>query len=93
MIEFRLKLRNSQLHDVLSAEGLRAAPAGTLQKTLQQAGFSTRIVNALRGAKVYTMEDLTNMHHSKLCFVRNLGVTSIQEIDSKLQQLGLTMKD
>lgn len=91
-LEFRLRLAHSQLHTVITSKGLwtRASLSEQLRdKTLEELGFSARVVHALRGKNINTIQDLTKASRTKLMKTRNIGITSMREIDRFLVQHGL----
>ena len=93
-LEFRLRLMKNQLHNVITTRGLGQQPVEQLRwRTLDSLGFSARIVHALNGRNIRTVHDLTNTGRSRLMRIRNIGATSMREIDRFLMQHGLQLKD
>jgi DNA-directed RNA polymerase subunit alpha len=64
----------------------------TLSTRIDQLNLSTRSENALRGAKIETVEQLIELTISQLKEVENLGEKSILEIIDVVQELGLSFK-
>lgn len=90
-IEFKLKLVNTQLHNVISAQGLTPVDAEDYGRTLAFLGFSARIVHALRGKGIITLGDLMGMRRSSLSRIRNIGARSVAEIDRYMERHHLYM--
>ena len=64
-----------------------------LQKTIDELELSVRSFNCLKRAGIDTVQDLVGRSQTDLQKVRNLGSKSLVEIEQKLQELGLKLKD
>ena len=60
-----------------------------LLQTIEEMNLSVRSYNCLKRANVHTVEDLTKKTREDMVKVRNLGAKSLEEIEGKLQALGL----
>lgn len=63
--------------------------------TIQDLGFSTRTTNALKHAKISTLEELINTYSDEWDMYRKvkyLGRKSKEEVKSKLDSLGINFK-
>ncbi len=63
-----------------------------LEMTIDELDLSVRSFNCLKRAGINTVEDLSNRTEESMMRVRNLGRKSLEEVISKLEQLGLTLK-
>jgi DNA-directed RNA polymerase subunit alpha len=63
-----------------------------LRKPISELNFSVRVMRCLARLKVYTVGDLAQKTASDLLACRNFGRTSMQEIESRLRPLGLSLK-
>ena len=61
--------------------------------TIEELDFSVRTFNCLKRAGIETVEDLTNKTYEDMCLVRNLGKKSLEEVISKLDSLGVSLKE
>lgn len=61
-------------------------------KQIEEMNFSVRTHNCLRRAGINTVEDLLNRTKSDLIKVRNLGQNSFEEVISKLNDMGFSLK-
>ncbi|MBE6964575.1 MAG: hypothetical protein E7441_00900 [Ruminococcaceae bacterium] len=61
-------------------------------KQIEEMDFSVRTHNCLRRAGINTVEDLLNRTKSDLIKVRNLGQNSFEEVISKLNDMGFSLK-
>ena len=64
----------------------------TLTQSIDQLNLSTRSENALKAAKIDTVEQLIELTLSQLKSLDNLGEKSILEIIDTIQELGLSFK-
>lgn len=55
--------------------------------------LSTRSFNCLRRAGITTIEDLTSHTADEIKRIRNMGTRSFEEIQSKLEKMGLSLKE
>ena len=63
-----------------------------LEMTIEELDLSVRSFNCLKRAGINTVEDLSNKTEESMMKVRNLGRKSLEEVISKLEQLGLSLK-
>jgi DNA-directed RNA polymerase subunit alpha len=56
---------------------------------IEELKFSTRIFNSLKRADIHTVGDLVAKSRDELLKVRNLGATSLQELEEKLSECDL----
>jgi len=63
-----------------------------LEMTIEELDMSVRSFNCLKRAGINTVEDLINRTEEDMNKVRNLGKKSLEEINQKLQTLGLELK-
>jgi len=61
-------------------------------RTIKSLKFSTRTYNALEHNKINLVSDLIKCSKNKLLNFRNLGYLSLNEIETKLNSLGLKLK-
>ena len=64
----------------------------TLETTIEELDLSVRSYNCLKRANINTVEDLTNKTEEEMMKVRNLGRKSLDEVLSKLHDMGLSLK-
>ncbi len=63
-----------------------------LEMTVEELDLSVRSYNCLKRAAINTVEELTNKSEDDMMKVRNLGRKSLEEIQKKLDELGLSLK-
>ncbi|NLY66307.1 MAG: DNA-directed RNA polymerase subunit alpha [Tissierellia bacterium] len=63
-----------------------------LEMTVEELDLTVRSYNCLKRAGINTVEELTQKTEEDLLKVRNLGKKSLEEIQSKLSELGLALK-
>ncbi len=63
-----------------------------LEMTVEELDLTVRSYNCLKRAGINTVEELTQKSEEDLLKVRNLGKKSLEEIQSKLAELGLALK-
>ena len=61
--------------------------------TIEELDLSVRSFNCLKRANINTVEDLVNKTQEEMIKVRNLGRKSLEEVEHKLNQLGLKLAD
>jgi len=61
--------------------------------TLEDLGLSTRAYNSLRHAGIHTIEDLLTKTREDLMKIKNFGLKSLQELEEKLRERGLSLRD
>ena len=62
-----------------------------LSKNVDMLELSVRAKNCLDAENITTLRDLVSMTETELLKVRNFGKTSLKEVKSKLQALGLSL--
>ena len=63
-----------------------------LEMSIDELELSVRSYNCLKRAGINTVEELTNKTAEDMMKVRNLGRKSLEEVLTKLSELGLTLK-
>ena len=63
-----------------------------LEMTVEELDFSVRSYNCLKRAAINTVEELTQKTEEDMMKVRNLGKKSLEEVQRKLAELGLSLK-
>lgn len=61
-------------------------------RPLEELGFSTRVLNALRGARINTLYRLLGKTEQELRTIRNFGDNALREVEEKLATMGLSLK-
>ena len=64
-----------------------------LEMTIEDIDLSVRSYNCLKRAGINTVADLTKKSESDLAKVKNLGKRSLEEVSSKLQSFGLSLRN
>ncbi len=91
-----------ELKEDLAVEGGGLAPEGDesakkkeldelLSKSVDILDLSVRAKNCLESENLQTLRDLVQMTESDILKVRNFGKTSLKEVKSKIQALGLSL--
>ncbi len=60
--------------------------------TVEELDLSVRSYNCLKRAGINTVEELTQRTEEDMMKVRNLGKKSLEEVQSKLAELGLSLR-
>lgn len=63
-----------------------------LEMTIEELDLSVRSYNCLKRANINTVEELTQKSEEDMMKVRNLGKKSLEEVQQKLEELGLSLK-
>ena len=63
-----------------------------LEMTIEELDLSVRSYNCLKRAGINTVQELTNKSEADMMKVRNLGRKSLDEVKSKLADLGLSLR-
>ncbi|WP_352419148.1 DNA-directed RNA polymerase subunit alpha [Proteiniborus sp.] len=63
-----------------------------LEMTIEELDLSVRSYNCLKRAGINTVEELTQKSEEDMMKVRNLGKKSLEEVQQKLEELGLGLK-
>lgn len=66
--------------------------ASVLDMTIEELDLSVRSYNCLKRAGVNTVEQLVQKTEEDMMKVRNLGRKSLEEVQSKLASLGLSLR-
>lgn len=64
----------------------------TLEMNIDELELSVRSFNCLKRAGINTVQDLVNKTPEEMMKVRNLGKKSMEEVQSKLDELGLSLR-
>ena len=64
-----------------------------LEMTIEEMDLSVRSYNCLKRAGIHTVQELTNRTEEEMMKVRNLGRKSLEEVQAKLAELGLALKN
>jgi DNA-directed RNA polymerase subunit alpha len=64
-----------------------------LEMTIEELDLSVRSYNCLKRAGINTVEELVQRNEEEMMKVRNLGRKSLEEVQQKLQGLGLSLRD
>ncbi len=60
--------------------------------TIEELDFSVRSYNCLKRAGINTVQELAQKSLEDMMKVRNLGKKSLEEVEKKLKDLGLSLK-
>jgi len=63
-----------------------------LEMTIEELDLSVRSYNCLKRAGINTVEELTRRNEDEMMKVRNLGKKSLEEVQKKLEALGVGLK-
>ena len=61
--------------------------------SIDELELSVRSYNCLKRANINTVKELCNKTQDEMMKVRNLGRKSLEEVQQKLKELGLTFND
>ncbi|MDD7363564.1 MAG: DNA-directed RNA polymerase subunit alpha [Peptoniphilus sp.] len=64
-----------------------------LEMTVEELDLSVRSFNCLKRAGINTVDELTDKTQEEMMKVRNLGKKSLEEVEEKLAELGLSLKE
>lgn len=64
-----------------------------LEMTVEELDLSVRSFNCLKRANINTVEELTDKSEDEMMKVRNLGKKSLEEVQHKLTELGLSLRE
>lgn len=86
-----------ELADKVVKSGILVAPEDDektkmLEMAIEDLELSVRSNNCLKRAGINTIDDLTKKTKSEMLKVRHLGLKSLEEVISKLNELGLSLK-
>jgi DNA-directed RNA polymerase subunit alpha len=86
--------------DLAESQGLTVGPAadttqlsGDLALTIEDLNLTVRSYNCLKREGVDTVGDLVKKSEAELMDIRNFGQKSIEEVKSKLDELGLSLRE
>lgn len=77
---------------ILSVPTFAGSKSSVSNLTLKDLNLSSRALNALKRIGINTLEELLNYSEDDLLTIRNLGGKSLEEIKSKLNEFGLSLK-
>ena len=63
-----------------------------LEMTVEELDLSVRSFNCLKRANINTVEELVEKTEAEMMKVRNLGKKSLEEVQNKLAELGLSLR-
>jgi DNA-directed RNA polymerase subunit alpha len=64
-----------------------------LEMTIEELDLSVRSYNCLKRAGINTVQELANKSEEDIMKVRNLGKKSLEEVQEKLEELGLSLRN
>src|SRR5699024_8746692 len=64
-----------------------------MEMTIEELDLSVRSYNCLKRAGINTVQELSNKSEEDMMKVRNLGRKSLEEVKSKLYDLGLGLRN
>lgn len=64
-----------------------------LEMTIEELDLSVRSYNCLKRAGINTVQELSNKSEEDMMKVRNLGRKSLEEVKTKMGELGLSLRD
>jgi DNA-directed RNA polymerase subunit alpha len=86
--------------DLAESQGLQVGPAqvdtqltGDLALTVEDLNLSVRSYNCLKREGINTVGDLVQKSEAELMDIRNFGQKSIDEVEAKLDELALTLRE
>ena len=62
-----------------------------LEMTIEELDLSVRSFNCLKRANINTVEDLISKTEDEMMKVRNMGKKSLDEVQKKLEMMGLSL--
>ena len=74
-------------------ETVEVEPTTLMSITIEELDLSVRSFNCLKRANINTVADLVSKTQDEMIKVRNLGRKSLEEVEHKLNQLGLHLAD
>ncbi len=72
-------------------EKVEKEPDTVMKMTIEELDLSVRSFNCLKRANINTVEDLVSKTQDEMIKVRNLGRKSLEEVQHKLSQMGLSL--
>ncbi|MCS7066929.1 MAG: DNA-directed RNA polymerase subunit alpha [Fimbriimonadales bacterium] len=67
-------------------------PIGVPDRSLEELGLSTRIINALRSAGITSLHKLLLQSREQLMQIRNFGENALKEVEEKLHEFGFELR-
>lgn len=64
-----------------------------LEMSVEELDLSVRSFNCLKRANINTVEELTQRTEEEMMRVRNLGKKSLEEVQNKLEELGVSLRE
>ena len=87
VVDLSEEARDTEIMIVKSDDG----KGKTLEMTIEELDLSVRSFNCLKRANINTVEDLIHMTEEDMMKVRNLGKKSLEEVNNKLNAMGLSL--
>ena len=87
-----LNLSDSVADIGIVIESVDSENGKVLEMTIDELDLSVRSFNCLKRAGINTVEELIQHNEEEMMRVRNLGRKSLEEVQQKLAQLGLSLK-
>lgn len=91
--EFKRAWAEQHADEPVEPQGPEDPTADMLNQQIDWLDLSVRSYNCLKRANVNTVRDLTERTRDSMMFVRNMGRKSLEEIERKLNDLGLAFAD
>ncbi|MCR4963147.1 MAG: DNA-directed RNA polymerase subunit alpha [Firmicutes bacterium] len=91
-LELFIGLTGSMTQEVALIEKEESKKDKLLEMTIEELDLSVRSYNCLKRAGIHTAQELANRTEEEMMKVRNLGRKSLEEVVSKLEELGLSLK-
>lgn len=85
-----LNVQSSQLEIMVERE--EDETTRLMDRTIEELDLSVRSYNCLKRAAINTVFELTSKSEDDMMKVRNLGRKSLEEVQEKLEQLGLSLR-
>ena len=79
----------AQLREVFRSPEPEEKDKQVYDMAIEELDFSVRSFNCLKRAGINTVNDLVSKTQDEMMKVRNLGIKSREEVESKLESLGL----
>ncbi len=85
-------LTDEALHAEIMVEKEEDQKEKVLEMTIEELDLSVRSYNCLKRAGINTVQELANKSEDEMMKVRNLGRKSLEEVQAKLDELGLGLR-
>jgi DNA-directed RNA polymerase subunit alpha len=86
-------LTNDHKERVVDREVVETGTQGNLDMTIEELDLSVRSYNCLKRAAINTVQELVTKSEEDMMKVRNLGRKSLEEVQEKLSELGLSLRN